>query len=216
MSITLAIGNKNYSSWSLRPWFALKGTEIPFDEVVIPMYVEGSKEKILEHSPAGKVPSLKHGTITVWDSLAIIDYLAEEFPEHGFWPYDRAARAMARSICAEMHAGFVPLRKHMTMNVRRRVDNFEVPEYVAKDIARIEAIWAEARSRFGQTGPYLFGRFSAADAFYAPVITRFETYGIKVTPESREYMDTILNHPAMREWREAAAAEPWTLPQFEV
>jgi glutathione S-transferase len=216
VSITLAIGNKNYSSWSLRPWLALKGADIPFEEVVVPMYVEGSKETILTHSPSGKVPALKHGDITIWDSLAIVDYLAEEFPEHGLWPHDRAARAMARSICAEMHSGFVPLRKHMTMNVRRRVENFELNEDVATDVARIEQIWAEARSRFGATGPYLFGRFSAADAFYAPVVTRFVTYGIKVSPESREYMDTILNHPAMREWIAAAEQEPWTLPQFDV
>jgi glutathione S-transferase len=216
MTLTLVIGNKNYSSWSLRPWLALKAAGISFDEVVIPIYVEGSREQILKHSPSGKVPALRHGEISVWDSLAIIEYAAEVFPDAGIWPADREARAWARSICAEMHSGFVPLRKQVTMNVRRRVPGFPVAEDVAENIARIEAIWSETRGRFGGNGPFLFGTFSAADAFYAPVVTRFETYDVQVSAGSRAYMDAVLGQADMRNWCRAAAEESWTLPQFEV
>jgi glutathione S-transferase len=216
MTLTLIIGNKNYSSWSLRPWLALKGPGIGFDEVVIPIYIEGSREQILQHSPSGKVPALRHGEITVWDSLAIIEYAAEAFPDAAIWPAGREARAWARSICAEMHSGFVPLRKQMTMNVRRRIPGFPVAEDVAENVARIETIWSETRRRFGGGGPFLFGSFSAADAFYAPVVTRFVTYDVQVSAESRAYMDAVLGHPDMRDWCRSAAEESWTLPQFEV
>ena len=215
MSLTLVLGNKAYSSWSMRPWLALKQAGIPFEEIVIPMYVEGSKEKMLAQSPAGKVPVLKHGEITVWDSLAIIEYAAETFPEAGLWPKDRAARALARSISAEMHSGFVPLRKHYTMNVRRQYSAFPREAEADANVARIEELWADARRRFGQGGPFLFGAFSGADAMYAPVVTRFKTYEIEVSPESRAYMDAVLALPAMREWYADSAAEPWTLPQYE-
>ncbi|MGQ4272985.1 glutathione S-transferase family protein [Terrihabitans sp. B22-R8] len=216
MSLTLIIGNKNYSSWSLRPWLAMKQTGIAFEEVVIPIYIEGSKQQILSHSPAGKVPALNDDGFVVWDSLAIIEYLAELVPERGLWPADRHARAMARAICAEMHSGFVPLRKALTMNARRRIADFEAPPEALENVARIEEIWSAVRGRYGAGGPFLFGQFTAADAFYAPVVSRFETYGIEVAPENRAYMDGVLNLPAMQDWNRAAAAEPWTLPQFEV
>jgi glutathione S-transferase len=216
MSLTLVIGNKNYSSWSLRPWLMLKMMGVPFEEVLIPIYMEGSREQILEYSPAGKVPFLRHDQIDVWDSLAITEYLAETYPQHGVWPEGREARALARSVCAEMHSGFVPLRKTMTMNVRRRVEGFEIAPDVAENVARVEEIWLDARGRFGSEGPFLFGRFTAADAFFAPVVTRFETYDVRVSAESRSYMDAVLALPPMREWMRDAAEEPWTLPQFEV
>lgn len=215
MPLVLAIGNKNYSSWSLRPWLAMKATGIPFEEVVIPLYIEGSKDKILAHSPAGKVPALSDGPIRVWDSLAIIEYLAETYPDSHLWPADPAARAMARSISSEMHAGFQPLRRHYTMNVRRRVEGRARDADADRDIARIEDIWTQARGRYGADGPFLFGRFGAADAMYAPVVTRLETYGVDVGPEARAYMDAVLALPAMKQWYAEAAAESWTIPEFE-
>lgn len=215
MPLLLAIGNKNYSSWSLRPWLAMKATGIPFDEVVIPLYVDGSKEEILTHSPAGKVPALRDGDIRVWDSLAIIEYLAETHPAAGLWPADPAARAMARSISCEMHSGFQPLRRQYTMNVRRRVEGRPRDADADRDITRIEALWTQARETFGSGGPFLFGRFSAADAMYAPVVTRFETYGLDVGPVARAYMDSVLTMPAMMQWYAEAAAESWTIPEFE-
>jgi glutathione S-transferase len=215
MSLTLVIGNKAYSSWSLRPWIALKQARIPFEEKVIPIYIEGSREQILSQSPAGKVPILKDGDVTVWDSLAIIEYLAETYPDAGIWPKDPVARAMARSISAEMHSGFLALRRHYTMNVRRSYTDFPTDPEANENIARIEEIWAEARGRFGQGGPFLFGEFSGADAMYAPVATRFETYNVKLMPEARAYVDAILTLPAMQQWYDGAKAETWVLPQYE-
>ena len=150
MSLTLVLGNKAYSSWSMRPWLALKQAGIPFEEIVIPMYLDETKEKMLAQSPAGKVPVLKHGEVTVWDSLAILEYLAETFPDAALWPKDREARALARSISAEMHSGFVPLRKHYTMNVRRQYSDFPREAEADANVARIEELWADARRRFGQ------------------------------------------------------------------
>ena len=184
----LVIGNKNYSSWSLRPWLAMKLAGIAFDEIRIPLYGPGSKERILEHSPAGKVPILKDGATVVWDSLAILEYLAERYAQ--LWPRDRVERARARSISAEMHSGFAQLREHMSMNVRKRYPGKGRTLEVEKDIARISAIWAEAK------GPFLFGEFTAADAMYAPVVLRFRTYGVE--GPNRQYMDAMLALPAMR------------------
>ena len=215
MSLTLVLGNKAYSSWSMRPWIALKQAGIPFEEIVIPIYIEGSSEELHKHSPAGKVPILKDGGLTVWDSLAIIEYAAERFPQAGIWPEERDARALARSISAEMHSGFVPLRKLCTMNVRRHYPGFDIPADVRKDVDRIDQIWNEARARYGRGGPFLFGRWSGADAMYAPVVTRFETYDVKVSKASRDYMDAVLALPAMQEWYEGAKAETWVLPQYE-
>ena len=202
----LVIGNKNYSSWSLRPWLAMKVLGIAFDEIRISLYGPGSKERILQHSPAGKVPILKDGTTLVWDSLAIIEYLAERAPQ--LWPHDRAERARARSISAEMHSGFAQLREHMSMNVRKRYPGKGRTPEVEKDIARISAIWAEAK------GPFLYGEFTAADAMYAPVVLRFRTYGVE--GPNRKYMDAMLALPAMREWIEAAEREPGSIRELDL
>jgi glutathione S-transferase len=216
MTLKLAIGNKNYSSWSMRPWIAMKVAGIPFEETVISIYREGSRERILEFSPAGKVPVLVDGEISVWESLAILDYLAEAFPQAGLWPVDRAARAHARAIAAEMHAGFLPLRRHLPMNMWRPVKPRELPPEVAANVARIEAMWTDCRRRFGQDGPFLFGRFGAADAMYAPVVSRFHTYGVQVGPAARAYMAAVMALPAWAEWRAAARQETWVLEEFEV
>jgi len=201
----LIIGNKNYSSWSLRPWIAMKVHGIPFDEERIPLYAAGSKERILRHSPAGKVPILKDGATTVWDSLAILEYLAERKPR--LWPRDAAERAKARSIATEMHAGFPKLREHMSMNVRKRYPGKGRTPEVLADIARITAIWADAK------GPFLFGEFTAADAMYAPVVLRFRTYAVE--GPNRGYMDAMLTLPAMREWIEASEREPESIPGLD-
>jgi glutathione S-transferase len=214
--ITIVLGNKNYSSWSLRPWLALKHTGTAFDEVVIPLYRDGSKEKILNWSPAGKVPILRHGDVTVWESLAICEYLADAFPGAQLWPQDRAARAVARSVSTEMHGGFVPLRQNLPMDMSRRHPGGERIEKAQADIDRVTTIWRECRTRFGAAGangkgPFLFGGFTVADAMYAPVATRFLTYGVALDPASAAYVDAVMDLPAMREWGAAAAAEPWVI-----
>ena len=210
----LVIGNKNYSSWSLRPWLAMKVAGIAFTEERIPLYGPGAKEKILAVSPAGKVPCLVDGDLRVWDSLAICEYLAEKHP--GLWPREPAARAVARSISAEMHSGFLQLRTHMSMNIRKRhPGKGRTPEVLA-EIARITAMWAECRGSFGAQGPFLFGLFSIADAMYAPVVLRFRTYEAELPPGCRAYSDAVLALPALQEWIAAAAAEKESLPQFEM
>jgi len=170
MALHLTLGNKNYSSWSFRPWIALRVTGIPFAETVIPIYYPGSREKFLARSPAGKVPILQDGDVTVWESLAILEYVAEKFPDAGLWPRDAAARAHARAIASEMHAGFVPLRRQCPMNMWRPVKKLELSAETAANVPRIDAMWSGCRARFGHDGPFLFGRFSAADAMYAPVV----------------------------------------------
>jgi glutathione S-transferase len=216
MALTLVIGNKNYSSWSMRPWIALRVAGIPFDEIVIPLYEPGSKERILAHSPAGKVPVLLDGDVRVWESLAILDHIAERFPQAGLWPADPAARALARSVAAEMHAGFAPLRRHCPMNMWRTVKQRELPGEVAADVRRIETIFQECRERFGKGGPFLFGAFGAADAMYAPVIARLNTYGIAVGPVAEAYKKDVMALPAWAEWRTAALQETWIMPHAEV
>lgn len=216
MSLTLVIGNKNYSSWSMRPWIALRAAGIAFDEVVIPLYAgDDSKRHILEFTPSGKVPALIDDDITVWDSLAIIEYAAERFPEAHFWPKDRAARAMARSVSAEMHSGFVAVRNECGMNLHRPVRAKALSEDALANVARIQDIWSECRNRFGQGGPYLFGAFSAADAMYAPVVTRFRTYAIEMNAVAQAYMAAMEAHPAFRAWTEAGLAETWMIDRFE-
>jgi glutathione S-transferase len=185
MALSLLIGNKNYSSWSLRPWIAMKVAGIPFAEQVISLDAADFKERVRPVSGTGKVPALADGTTLVWESLAILEYLAEKFPQARLWPADPAARAHARSIAAEMHAGFTPLRRHYPMNVRRPVKRREPTAEVADGISRIDAMWADCRTRFGQAGPFLFGAFGAADAMYAPVVSRFHTYAVEVGPLSR-------------------------------
>ena len=204
MAYKLIIGNKNYSSWSLRPWILLKGFNIPFEEQCVKFNTEAFARVVPQFSPTGLVPVLIDGEVIVWDSLAIGEYLAEK---HAFmWPGDTTQRAIARAFCAEMHGGFGALRNRMPMNVRRKYPVTPEPE-VAKNIARIEAIWTAARRRAKTTGPYLFGAFSLVDAYFAPVVWRFNTYDVKVNPVCEEYMQTMLAHPAMKEWQAGALAE---------
>lgn len=213
---TLVIANKCYSSWSLRPWLLLNGLGIAFDEVLIPLGQPDTASRIREHSPAGRLPVLKDGDVTVWDSLAIMEYAAERWPQARVWPEDRTARALARSISAEMHSGFGALRNGCPMNLGKRFGPAERGEAVARDVARIDALWRDARARFGGGGPFLFGAFSAADAMYAPVATRFDTYSVAVSPVSRAYMDAVLGLPAFQAWRAAALREPWFYREDEV
>ena len=203
----LVIGNKNYSSWSLRPWLAMKVLGIPFEEKRVPLYGPDSKRELLQYSPAGKVPCLVDGELRVWDSLAILEYLAERHP--GLWPAEATLRARARSVSAEMHSGFPNLRQHMSMNVRKRhPGKGRTPEVLA-EIARVIGIWGEAR------GPFLFGPFCAADAMYAPVVLRFRTYEVEMPPACRAYADAVLALPALQEWMRDAGRETESLPQFE-
>ena len=212
--LTLVIGNKNYSSWSLRPWLAMRVAGIPFAEHRIPLYGPGSKDQILVYSPAGKVPCLADGDLRVWDSLSICEYLAEKHP--GLWPQDPAARALARSVSAEMHSGFANLRAKMSMNIRKRYPGLgRTPESLA-DVARIVSLWSDCRARYGKGGPFLFGAFSIADAMYAPVVLRFRTYEVELPADCRAYSDAVLALPAMQDWIAAAMAETESLPQFEL
>jgi len=210
---TLVIGNKAYSSWSMRPWLLMKEAGLAFDEVRIPLYQEGHDRKIREYSPAGRVPVLVDGAVTVWDSLAICEYLAERHAEKNLWPAAAAARAHARAVSAEMHAGFAALRSNMGMNVRRSFPGVGMTPEVAKDIARIEQLWDDCLQRYG--GPFLFGAFGIADAMYAPVATRFRTYAVGLSAVAQRYADLLLVLPAVAEWYAAAHAETEVLPQFE-
>ncbi|HET9716735.1 MAG TPA: glutathione S-transferase family protein [Pseudolabrys sp.] len=211
MALLLVIGNKNYSSWSLRPWIAMKAAGIAFDEKVIPLYEPGSRELILKYSPAGKVPVLIDGEQSVWESLAILEYLAEKFPYARLWPEDVAARGHARVVATEMHGGFVPLRKHCPMNLWLPPRSRPQPEDVMANVRRIEAIWTDCRERFGRHGPFLFGAFTAADAMYAPIVARLHTYGLPVSDVCRAYMQAIMSLPAWETWTKAAAKEPWIM-----
>lgn len=214
-ALTLAIGNKNYSSWSLRPWLLLRQAEIPFEEVRIPLYTPDAVEQLLRWSPSGKVPALHDGAVVVWDSLAICEYLAERFPGKGFWPADTAARAMARSVSAEMHAGFGELRSTLPMNCRRTVVGRAIGEGARRDIERVMAIWNDCRSRFGAGGPFLFGPFTIADAMYAPVVLRFATYGVALEGAARLYAEAITALPALQEWLAASRQETESIEAFE-
>jgi glutathione S-transferase len=215
MALKLILGNKNYSSWSLRPWIAMRHAGLDFEEEVIPLYEPGSRERILRYSPTGKVPVLIDGDMTVWESLAILDHLAERFPKTQLWPDDPQARAHARAISAEMHAGFGPLRRHCPMNMRRTRKR-DLTAEVDADVTRISEIWTDCRARFGEGGPFLFGRFSAADAMYAPVVSRFASYEIGVGAACEAYMAAMIALPAWQEWRAAGIAEPWVMPGNEM
>lgn len=212
----LVIGNKNYSSWSLRPFMALSMAHIPFEETVIPLDRPDTKRRIREHSAAGRVPVLKHGKLTIWESIAILEYLAEVFPERKLWPDGKAARAAARSAASEMHCGFGALRNACPMNLHRPRKTIVLSEEVKADIARIDALWRDCRRSYGRKGRFLFGAFSNADAMYAPVVTRFDTYDIKVSTESRAYMDAVMATPSFQTWKKAALQESWILADEEV
>ena len=212
----LIIGNRNYSSWSLRGWLAASQSGIDFETELVRLSEPGTQAALLGHSPAGRVPVLEHGERVVWDSLAIIEYLAELSPQAGLWPADVDARATARSIAAEMHAGFAALRAAMPMNLRKALPGKGREPGVASDIERIGAIWREARERFGSDGPFLFGRYCAADAMYTPVAARFRTYGVTLDATLQAYADAVLAWPAFLAWQKEALEEPWIIPEDEV
>jgi glutathione S-transferase len=211
MTLKLFIGNKAYSSWSLRPWLLMRALDIPFEEEVVPLYVEGSRERMLREAPTGKVPALRDGDLAVWDSLAIVEYLAESFPQKNVWPRDRRKRARARSLCAEMHSGFQGLRQACPTNFRRarRAAPLPLEDAARADLARIQAIFAQAE------GEFLFGDFCAADAFFAPVVTRLDVYALELAPAARAYCDRVLALPAFGQWREDARAESWVIEKWE-
>ena len=211
---TLIIGNKNYSSWSLRPWLLMHEGNIAFDELRIPLSQPESKERILEFSGAGRVPILRDGDLTVWDSLGICEYIAERHPEIGAWPADPARRATARSVSAEMHSGFAALRAELPLDCRARHENVSVGGRARADIERIGTIWRECRRHAGG-GPWLFGRFGIADAMFAPVALRFVTYGIALDADARAYVDQVLGLAGIREWLSAAAAETEVIDDAE-
>lgn len=213
---TLVIGNKNYSSWSLRPWLVLKQIGVDFTEIKIPLYTATSRQEILRHSPAGKVPILDHNDITIWESLAICEYLAECFPDTNLLPKEPASRALARSISAEMHAGFQNLRSNMPMNCRAKLPGKGMKPGVQADIDRILAIWRECRTKYGTGGDLLFGKFTIADAMFAPVVLRFITYDVKLDSIAQTYVDAIQTLPAIQEWVTAAQVESETIPEFEL
>ena len=215
MALKLFIGNKNYSSWSFRPWIGMKAAGIAFDEEVISLNAPDFKPRISKLSGTGKVPVLVDGDVRVWESLAILEYAAEKIPAADLWPSEPAARAHARSIAAEMHAGFVPLRRLCPMNMWRPVKKLALTAEVAANVARIDAMWADCRTCFGKGGPFLFGTFSAADAMYAPVVSRFYTYAVEVGAQARAYMEAVMALPAWAEWQAAALKEPWVLPEDE-
>ncbi|MBP6817981.1 MAG: glutathione S-transferase family protein [Ferrovibrio sp.] len=206
-SLILVIGNKNHSSWSLRPWLALKAAGLAFEERLIGLRRPETKAEILRYSPSGKLPLLIDGALSVWDSLAICEYVAERAPQAGLWPEAADARAVARAVAAEMHSGFMPLRRDYSMDISRRFPDQGSPEAKA-DAQRVQEIWRDCRARFGQSrGDFLFGGFGIADCMYAPVVTRFRTYGLALDPVSQAYCDAVMAHPAMREWCQAAEQE---------
>ncbi|TBV07276.1 glutathione S-transferase family protein [Phytopseudomonas dryadis] len=208
MSLELVIGNKNYSSWSLRGWLAIELSGAAYVETLVPLYAADSHARLLSHSPTAKVPVLKTADAgVIWDSLAIAEYLAERYPEAGMWPRDSAARAMARCACAEMHSGFGALRSHMPMNMQRQAPLASVPEEVQADIQRIVTLWADCRQRFGADGEFLFGRASIADACFAPVASRLRSYAVPLPASAEAYVESIFQWPAFKRWQQAALEE---------
>ena len=217
---TVVIGNKNYSSWSLRGWLMARIAGIEFEEIVIPLDLPETQAAIRKHSPSGRVPVLLHRGLAVWESLAIAEYLNDLKPEVGLWPASAAARAHARSISTEMHAGFMELRNAMPMNIRASYPGKGMTPAVRADIERITAIWRDCRKRFAgafqKDDGFLFGAFGAADAMFAPVVNRFRTYGVKLDTDSDAYCNAVLAQPAMKDWIDAAKHEPWLIAAYEL
>ncbi len=213
--LQLVIGNKNYSSWSMRPWVVMRAFGIPFQEIRIPLAQADTTAKIAQYSPAGRVPVLLAADQRVWDSLSICEYLAEQFPDLHLWPQDTVARATARSICAEMHSGFGGLRSAMPMNIRANLPGKGRTPDAQADIGRICEIWETCLSDFGHH-KFLFGEFSIADAYFAPVVTRFQTYNVFLAPALQAYMQRVLEHPAVAQWISEARAEQEVIPKFEI
>jgi glutathione S-transferase len=212
----LYLGNKNYSSWSLRAWLVMKQCGVPFDEEVVPLREVDTRTAILRHSPSGKLPVLETGELVICESVAIAEYLAERFPDAKLWPADRTARAVARAASAEMHAGFAELRKALPMNCRHPVKPKSLTEAVRAEIDRLAQLWVECRGRFGDGGGLLFGAFTIADAMFAPEVLRLSGAAVALPPLAQSYVDAVLALPAIAEWREAAAVEPWLIPEFEL
>jgi glutathione S-transferase len=215
MPLKLIVANKAYSSWSQRAWILLAHFKIPFEETVIPLDLPETHARILKHSPNGKVPALIDGPIAVWESLSVIEYVAETHPEKAIWPRGKAARAHARSLAAEMHAGFQALRQACPANFRRPVRKLALSEAAEADVVRIEAAWAHARKTFGKAGPFLFGRFCAADAMFAPVVNRLHIYDVPVSRRTREYMAAVMALPAWKAWVADAEAEEWRIEKYD-
>ena len=213
MAYTLVIGNKNYSSWSLRPWLFMKQSGVEFEEAILPLYKPEFAELIARYSPAGRVPVLLDGALRIWDSLAICEHVNETVRTG--WPEDKAARALARAISAEMHSGFQSLRGQCPLNARARGRRVPQTPELLRDVRRIDQMWKECRERFGSTGPWLFGRFSIADAMYAPVVLRFNTYGAELSPLSRQYATSVLADPHLGAWLAAAQADSFTLEETD-
>jgi glutathione S-transferase len=213
--LILKIANKNYSSWSLRGWLAAKASGLEFDERLIRLFEDGHAETMGAETPAGKVPVLHHGSRVIWESLAIAEYLAELAPERNMWPADAGMRAWARAVSTEMATGFFGLRNQFPMNIRRRVEGLQPAPEAVRDIARIQAIWRDCRAA-ARVGPYLFGAFTIADVMYAPVVFRFQGYGIQVDDVGRGYMDTMRANDWVAEWVAAALKEPWIVAEEEV
>ncbi|MGO9674616.1 MAG: glutathione S-transferase family protein [Methylocella sp.] len=216
MTYTLVIANKTYSSWSFRPWILMRHFGIPFEEVTVPLGRPETRAEILRYSAAGKCPVLRDGERLVWDSLSIVEYVAEACPDRAIWPLDSAARAQARSLSAEMHSGFMGLRSHLPMNMRRPVKERPLTLEAAADVARIEQAFALARAGYGAGGAFLFGEFSAVDAMFAPVVSRLHTYAAPVSAQTRAYMDAMMALPAWRDWAAGAFAELWTIEKYEL
>ncbi len=214
--LKLIIGNKNYSSWSLQPWLLVKYFQIPFEEVLIPLSEGSYQSEIDKYSPAGKVPVLVNGAIKVWESLAICEYIAELYPEKNMWPRQIERRAWARAVAQEMHSGFVPLRTHMPMNIRGWYPGKGRTAEVGFDIVRVLQIWEGCRRQCKNDGPFLFGPFTIADAMFAPVVTRFKTYGVKIINASAEYAQTMRELPAFQEWEAASVKERWVVQESEI
>jgi glutathione S-transferase len=216
--LKLIIGNKAYSSWSLRGWLAVRQSGLPFEEITVPMFDEDWDKRRAgdEFAPSGgKVPILWDDKTVIWDSLAIVEWLADRTDRARFWPTDDVARGMARSMAAEMHSSYATLRREYGMNVRKRFPPREISEDARAEIVRILELWAQARARHGSGGPYLFGTFGAVDIMFAPVVTRFVTYSVPVPRFAAAYMEAMLGHPWMREWIDAAQEEPWVIEQYE-
>jgi glutathione S-transferase len=217
---TLVIGNKNYSSWSLRGWLIARIAAIELEEIIVPLDLPETQPTIRKHSPSGRVPVLLHRGLAVWESLAIAEYLNDLKPEAGLWPASPAARAHARSISAEMHAGFVDLRNNMPMNIRASYPGKGMTPQVRADIERITGLWRDCRKRFAGAAAkdegFLFGTISAADAMYAPVVTRLKTYGVPLDSDSEAYCTAILGYPPMKTWINDAKNEPWLIQQYEL
>ena len=209
----LVIGNKNYSSWSMRPWLALRYLDIDFEEIQIPLFTPGYKEKLRAYSPAGLVPIYREADVTIWDSLAILEFLAERHPH--LWPRKTEARALARAVSAEMHAGFQSLRTYLPLNCRARDRRISFTEDVNKDISRVLEIWKQCRGLYRSKGPWLFGEFSIADLMYAPVASRFVTYGVTTGNAAQEYIDAVMNDANVARWMAEAAAEQETIDAYE-